>query len=116
MRTGSKAAAALAVVGFVAVSTLFFAGNQGQASNLFEGLSGLEGDIDFKFINYVGKYQKSYGTREEFMFRLNTFAKNYQKVQDHNSKGKSYTLGINHMSDWTEEEFKMILGGKNLQA
>jgi hypothetical protein len=118
MRTGSKAVAALAVIGFVAVSTLFMVGNkQNQQTSLFEGLSGIEGDIDFKFIDYVGKYQKSYGTKEEFMFRLKNFAKNYQKVMDHNSKsGKSYSLGINHMSDWTEEEFNMILGGKNQQA
>ena len=78
MRTGSKAAAALAVIGFVAVSTIFLVGNKyGEQSNFIEGLTGMEGDIDYKFINYVGKYQKSYGTREEFIFRLKNFAKNY---------------------------------------
>ncbi len=74
--------------------------------------------MDVKFINYMGKYKKSYGTKEEFLFRMQNFAKNYQKVVDHNSKSNSsYTLGVNHMSDWTDEEFKMILGAnKQLQA
>jgi C1A family cysteine protease len=26
--------------------------------------------MDVKFINYMGKYKKSYGTKEEFLFRM----------------------------------------------
>jgi hypothetical protein len=37
---------------------------------LIEALTGIEGDMDVKFINYMGKYKKSYGTKEEFLFRM----------------------------------------------
>ena len=36
-----------------------------------------KGDIDSQFINFMGKFKKSYGTKEEFLFRKQNFAKNY---------------------------------------
>ena len=77
MRTGSKVLGTLAIVGFAAVSTFLFLDNASQGSNFIEALTGVEGDMDVKFINYGGKYQKSYGTKEEFLFRMQNFAKNY---------------------------------------
>ncbi len=57
MRTGSKVLSALAIVGFAAVSTLFLLDNKvGQGSNFIEALTGVEGDMDIKFINYMGKF------------------------------------------------------------
>ena len=81
MRQGNKALSAFAIVGFAAVSTLFLMSNNGSSSiNFMESLTGVEGDIDTKFINYLGQYRKSYGTKEEFLFRMHNFARNYQKV------------------------------------
>jgi C1A family cysteine protease len=31
-------------------------------------------DMEFKFINYVAKFGKSYATQEEYAFRLEQFA------------------------------------------
>jgi cathepsin L len=118
MRQGSKnkALAALAIVGFAAVSTLFLFDNKVNSSvNFWESLTGVEGDVDVKFINYLGQYRKSYGTKEEFLFRMQNFARNYKKVQEHNAKNSSYRLGINHMSDMSEEEFKKMLGSYKVQ-
>lgn len=66
---------------------------------------------DYEFINFVSKHGKSYGTRAEFNFRKQQFQKALDKVADHNSQnGATYTLGINEFADWTEQEWKRVLG------
>ncbi len=44
---------------------------------------------------------------------MELFKKNLQKVMDHNARSDvSYKQKINRMSDWTEDEFKQLLGYK----
>jgi C1A family cysteine protease len=57
----------------------------------------------------MAKYGKSYGTKEEFLFRLDRFKENFIKINSHNG-GESYTLGINKFADYTPEEFNRLLG------
>jgi len=59
------------------------------------------------------------GTVEEFNFRQSIFAEKEELINEHNAAGKSFTLAHNHMSTWTDEEYKNILGFKmphNFQA
>lgn len=67
------------------------------------------------FDNYVAEYGKSYGTKEEYEFRLNIFAKNLKMVSEHNTANgdSAETLGVNHMSDWSSDEYKKLLGYKS---
>ena len=44
--------------------------------------------------------------------RRGIFEKNLQTINEHNKKGKSYTLGMNHFGDLTDEEFSKMLGMK----
>jgi len=68
---------------------------------------------DYEFMRYVTEYGKSYGTKSEFEFRSATFKDTLAHIEEHNSKnGETHTLGLNHMSDWTEEEYKKLLGYK----
>jgi cathepsin L len=68
---------------------------------------------DYEFMKYVSEFGKSYGTKAEYEFRLNIFKDNLANIESHNSKnGETHTLGINHMSDWTTEEYKKLLGYK----
>ena len=56
---------------------------------------------------------KELATKAEFEFRSAIFKENLAKIEEHNAKGtETYTLGINHMSDWTEGEYKKLLGYK----
>lgn len=68
-------------------------------------------DMEFKFINYVAKFNKSYGTKEEYNFRMEQFAKKDVAMAEENAAQNSYVLAHNKMSDWTEAEYKNILGG-----
>ena len=70
--------------------------------------------MDLAFVNYIGRYQKGYATKEEFLQRMEVFKATMRKVQEHNAKeGSSYTLGINKYADWTQEERQSILGYKH---
>ena len=75
MRAGTKVLGILAIAGFAAVSTLFLLNHKIDLGNDFMNVS--KGDIDSQFINFMGKFKKSYGTKEEFLFRKQNFAKNY---------------------------------------
>jgi len=69
---------------------------------------------DYEFMKYVTTYGKHYGTKAEYEYRLNIFKDNLEHINSHNSKnGETYELGINHMSDWSEEEYNKLLGYKH---
>lgn len=64
-----------------------------------------------KFMTYVSEYGKSYGTKEEFQFRLAEFAKTLIAIEEHNKKeDETHKLGISFLSDWTAEERQRLLG------
>ena len=98
--------AALAALGLVAVN---YSSNEG--SQLF--LSEIISEEEMAFMKYVTEWNKSYGTKAEIKFRLDQFKKTLSKIAAHqsNSAHKS-TVGLNHMSDWTQEEYKKLLGYK----
>jgi C1A family cysteine protease len=67
------------------------------------------------FIGFVSKYHRTYGTKEEYNFRLQEFAKNYNQMMHHNmmnSATDGYHMGINNFADMTEAEYNMMLGFK----
>lgn len=67
---------------------------------------------DYEFMRYVSEYGKSYGTKAEFEYRSGLFKETLAHIEEHNSKGETHTLGINHMSDWSTEEYNKLLGYK----
>ena len=69
-------------------------------------------DMEYKFINYVAKFGKSYGTKEEYTFRMGQFAIKDAEMNAINESQDSYVLAHNKMSDWTKTEYKKILGYK----
>ena len=76
--------------------------------------SATEMEIENSYLAYVAEHGKSYGTEEEFKFRLNLYAKRVAFVREHNAsiQGAEATVGINHMADWTDAEYKKLLGFK----
>merc|ERR1712084_29958 len=65
-----------------------------------------------KFINYIAEHNKYYGSTEEFNFRQQVWAEKEEFINQHNSEGNTWTAGHNHLSDWTPEEYKVLLGYK----
>lgn len=80
-----------------------------------EFLSGSTWTVEAEYAKYLAKFNKHYLTQEEYDMRLKEFAKNHYEIYMHNSKNGSSKLGHNHMSDWTEAEYKEVLGYKPIQ-
>ena len=68
--------------------------------------------INMKFIHWIAEHNKFYNTTEEFNFRRQVFEEADSEIESHNAEGNSWTLGHNHLSDWTHDEYKVLLGYK----
>lgn len=63
------------------------------------------------FIQYVTEYGKSYSTKAEFKLRQAQFMKTVYKIAEHNSnETNTHTTALNSFSDYSEEEWKKMLG------
>lgn len=69
-------------------------------------------DVEYKFINYVAKYGKSYGTKEEYSFRMNIFAEKLNEIEAINARQTDSFHGVNKFTDRTQYEMGQMLGGK----
>jgi C1A family cysteine protease len=68
-------------------------------------------NLEGKFMQWISEHGRSYGTIEEFKFRMAEFAKVDSIIEEHMAKNDaSYELGHNKFSDWTRAEFKKTLG------
>ena len=71
------------------------------------------GKSDKDFLDYVAKNNKNYLTVADYTVRFETFKKN---VDDINKKNADETdeaeYGVNIFTDFTEEEFKKLLGAR----
>jgi hypothetical protein len=56
-------------------------------------------------MKFIAEHGKSYGTIEEYRFRMKEFERVEKVIQEHNSSEQTFTLGHNHMSDWTQAEY-----------
>lgn len=68
---------------------------------------------DADFLGYLARFGKSYGTVEEYLFRMELFLKANAQILAHNATPSTYVLGHNKYSDWTDYEFKRLLGHKH---
>merc|ERR1719183_1144207 len=105
-----KAAAAIAVAGSLA--TLGVYQMNVETTDLY---SKVDDAVETEFQAYTAKHGKSYGTKEEYKFRLGIYARSKKVVEKYNSQNvDGAALGLNHMADWTEDEYKKLLGYKEL--
>ena len=65
-----------------------------------------------QFIEHMSNYGLSYGTDEEFQFRLNIFNEKYKKMKEINASQDSFIVGHNQFSTMTDYEYKRLLGNK----
>ena len=69
-------------------------------------------DAEREFISFVSEHRRSYGTKEEYEYRLSLFATAYDRVKDHDSTDAGFTIGINKFADMSTYEYKQMLGYK----
>jgi cathepsin L len=61
----------------------------------------------------MSEYGLSYGTPEEYQFRMAIYAAKDAEYREINANPENtFTVGHNKFSTWTQEEYKRILGGK----
>jgi len=76
--------------------------------------SAVERDVEVAFVNYMSEHGKSYATKEEYLYRLDIFAKKMAFIEQHNSLNEDdHVVGLNHLADWSDAEYKKLLGFKN---
>ena len=57
------------------------------------------------FMEHKRKYNKLHATKEDLEYRFSVYVDNMKFIEEQNAQGKSFTLGENHFSDLTFEEF-----------
>ena len=72
--------------------------------------------IDIQFISHVIKYNLSYPTIEEFMFRKGVFAAKDAFINAENEVQVNYKVGHNKFSTWTESEMAKLTGYKKFSS
>jgi C1A family cysteine protease len=72
--------------------------------------------IESLFVDHMSRFGLSYGTAEEYEFRLNIFAEKTAKILEINSSQDSFQVGYNKFTTWTDFEYKRLLGAKKTPA
>jgi len=73
-------------------------------------------DDHYKFMQHLNDYGISFGTRDEYEFRLALFTENLREVEAINADpNMTSTATINKFSTWTKEERSKLLGFKHIQ-
>ena len=73
--------------------------------------AGMTTDTDLKFINYMAVHNKQYPTLDDYMMRFEIFQEAEAAIRANEVDPEStHTMGHNMFSDWTDEEFKSIIG------
>ena len=108
MRT-KEILATIAITGAVATFALLNV-NSVQSGKTF--LATPMTDAEREFITFVSEHRRSYGTKEEYAYRLSLFATAYEKVHNHNSTDTGFTIGINKFADMSSYEYRQMLGYK----
>ena len=66
-----------------------------------------------QFFGFVSTFNKRYGTKAEYEFRLGVFAQKLAEIEEHNANTeKTSTMGVNEFADRTSQEMKKMLGYK----
>ena len=66
--------------------------------------------MNYKFMQHIAIYGKSYITMDEFTARMELFAAVDAQIEEHNASDSSYRMGHNKFSDMTEYERSMRKG------
>lgn len=99
----------LAIIGVVAAVAVF-------ALTEFQPKSIQFNQNDDQYVKYMARYQKSYGTKEEYLYRKNIYDQTLEIVARESSKnGMTYTIGMNKFADMSQHEKARYLGDLGIE-
>ena len=67
-----------------------------------------------QYNTYLHKYNKSYPVTQTYWEHYYIFEKNIDKINDHNKKNLSWSMGLNNFTDISFEEFKSVYLGTKM--
>merc|ERR1712086_1028164 len=73
-------------------------------------------ELQQAFVEHMSTYGISYGTEEEFNFRMSLFAAKDAEINEINATEENFTVGHNFMSTWTDMEYKKLLEPVNADS
>jgi C1A family cysteine protease len=71
---------------------------------------------EFLFDAWSTQHSKKYADQTEAAYRYGVWRQNLEFIRDHNSQGKSWTLGMNQFGDQTPEEFSALFKASRAAA
>ena len=81
--------------------------------NMCENSTAIETVVEQSFIEHLAANGISYGTKEEYAFRLSIFNQKDTEYKTINADASNtFTVGHNQFSTWTATEYKKLLGAK----
>jgi hypothetical protein len=97
----------ISIVGVACCAALLaYSANRASPTNLNAALL-----TDPDFITHLAKFSKSYASMDEYSLRAGIFRENLEKIRQLNLEHEdTVTFDVNHMADWTAEEYKSLLG------
>jgi C1A family cysteine protease len=70
----------------------------------------LRPDFHFSpFISFIVQFEKKYNSIENLVDRFYIFKDNLKYIETTNAENNTYTLGLNHFADMTNDEYKELL-------
>lgn len=70
---------ALAVVGVVATAALYAINTTSDSALFLKSYNAFDADEN-EFMRFITKYRRTYGTKEEYQYRLNIFKENLELI------------------------------------
>ena len=81
--------------------------------NMCESAKPVDTVVEQAYIEHLAYHGLSFGTKEEYSFRLNLFAEKDAEYKAINADPTNlFTVGHNKFSTWTQQEYKRLLGYK----
>jgi C1A family cysteine protease len=103
-----------AVIGLAVLGATMLAMTMFQRPETRVSVKDIHPKIRARFSRWLKEHGKTFATPAEYFHRLAVFAKTHTKIEEHNAKETTYTLGHNQFSHMTEEEFIAKNTGLNL--
>jgi C1A family cysteine protease len=104
----NKVLPVVAIAGAVATFAIFNINAPTSGSSFLAATEITEAEREF--INFITDHRRSYGTKEEYEYRLSLFTATYNDIISNNQQNGDIVKEVNKFSDMSTYEFKQMLG------
>lgn len=75
-----------------------------------EFIHGYDHHINFDWNNFISNHNRTFSSAAEHAMRKHIFKQNHRLVHSHNRADHGYKLALNHLSDRTDDELRVLRG------